>query len=410
MRDAELYQQILGLESPWTVSKVHLDAEAQEIVVDVTHPDQTKFCCPKCQLELSCYDHTQTRRWRHLDSCQFRTILRGSVPRVKCPQHGVKQVEVPWASPRSRFTLLFESFAISLLQATQTVQGARSILQLSWSATWRILERAVERGMARRHSHPLPRIGIDEKSFKKGHSYITLIYDLDKSNVQAIVEGRDEAAANACFSQLLPGQIETVEAIAMDMSASFVKSAKANIPLAEEKIVHDRFHVMKLANEAVDKVRKEENKRLREANDNTLVGAKYLFLKNYETLKESNQQRLDDLFVSKLETGKAWTYKEMLRDLWNHDTASEAKLFFQWWYKKVIHTNLEPIKKVARTIKERIDNVVSYCTFDGISNGVAEGINSKIQSIKRRVGGYRNRDNYKTAIFFYCGGLDLHPH
>ncbi|QEG24068.1 Transposase [Mariniblastus fucicola] len=236
-----------------------------------------------------------------------------------------------------------------------------------------------------------------------------MIYDLDNSTVEAISEGHNEAAANECFSQLLPGQIETVEAIAMDMSSAFVKSAKSNIPLAEEKIVHDRFHVMKLVNEAVDKTRKEEHKRLRAVGDDTLKGTRYLFLKNYDNLKESKQQELDSLFISRLETGKAWTYKEMLRDLWHHDTASEATEFFNWWYRKVIHTKLEPLKKVARTIKERLANVVSYCTFGGISNGVAEGINSKIQSIKRRVGGYRNRENYKTAIFFYCGGLDLDP-
>lgn len=410
MQDIELYQQILGLQTPWTVAGVELNAESEEIVVAVSHPKGTKFCCPECDKKLSCYDHTSARRWRHLDSCQFKIILEASVPRVKCPEHGVKQVHVSWSSPNSRFTLLFESFAISLLRATQTVEGARKILQLSWSATWRILERAVERGKARKHSSPLPHIGIDEKSFKKGQSYITLIYDLDNSTVEAISEGHDEAAANDCFSQLLPGQIETVEAIAMDMSAAFVKSAKGNIPLAEEKIVHDRFHVMKLANEAVDKVRKEENKRLKAEGDDQLVGTRYLFLKNYDNLKETSRERLDGLFSAKLETGKAWTYKEMLRDLWHHDSASEAKTFFTWWYRKVIHTKLEPLKKVARTIKERIDNVVSYCTFDGISNGVAEGINSKIQSIKRRVGGYRNRENYKTAVFFYCGGLDLHPH
>ncbi|QEG22778.1 ISL3 family transposase [Mariniblastus fucicola] len=409
MQDTELYQQILGIETPWEVSNVDLNMELGEIVVSVRHAQGTKFCCPQCDRKLSCYDHSPSRRWRHLDSCQFKTMLEASIPRVDCPEHGVKQVQVPWSSPNSRFTLMFEAFAIRLLKATQTIEGARTILRTGWEATWTILERAVERGQARKQSSPLPHIGIDEKSFKKGQNYITLIYDLDNSTVEAISEGHNEEAANECFSQLLPGQIETVEAIAMDMSSAFVNAAKSNIPLAETKIVHDRFHVMKLVNEAVDKVRKQENKRLRSEGDDTLTGTRYLFLKNYDNLKESSQQRLDALFSFKLETGKAWTYKEMLRDLWHHDTAKEAKEFFRWWYRKVIHSRLEPMKKIARTIKTRIDNIVSYCTFSGISNGVAEGINSKIQSIKRRVGGYRNRQNYKTAIFFYCGGLDLDP-
>jgi transposase len=274
-------------------------------------------------------------------------------------------------------------------------------------ATWRILERAVERGQARKQSGPLPRIGLDEKSFKKGHSYITLIYDLDNSTVEAIAEGKDETAADACFSQLSSGQIESVEAVVTDMSSAQVKSAKGNIPLAEEKIVHDRFHVMKLVNEAVDQVRKEENRHLRAEGDDSLVKSKYLFLRNYDNVSPSSKARLNQLLNAKFETGKAWTYKEMLRDLWHWDNAKDAKAFFGGWYKSVIHTRLGPLKQVARTIKQRLDNIVSYCKFDGISNGVAEGINSKIQSIKRRVGGFRNPEHYKTAIYFYCGGLDL---
>jgi len=121
MQDKELYQHILGLSTPWSVSDVKLNIESQEITVRVDHPRGTKFCCPECSTELPCYDHGEERRWRHLDSCQFKTILVAQVPRIKCPDHGVKSVSVPWAEPYSRFTLLFERFAIDLLLATQTV-------------------------------------------------------------------------------------------------------------------------------------------------------------------------------------------------------------------------------------------------------------------------------------------------
>ena len=195
----------------------------------------------------------------------------------------------------------------------------------------------------------------------------------------------------------------------MDMSAAFVKSAKGNIPLAEEKIVHDRFHVMKLATEAVDKVRRQEHRKLKKDDDTRLTGTKFLWIKSQENLTEKQQSRFDEVFTQQLLTGKAWAYKEMLRDLWNQETVRDATTYFKDWYRSVIHTKLSPMKKVARTIRDRLDNVVSYCTH-GITNAVAEGINSKIQSVKRRVGGYRNKENYKTAIFFYCGGLDLYPH
>ena len=218
MQDKELYQQILGLSSPWTVSEVQLDQQAQEVRVHVDHPRGAKFCCPECGSELSCHDHAEERRWRHLDSCQFKTVLIARTPRVKCAEHGVKNASVPWAEKGSRFTLMFERFAIDVLLAAQTVKGAQSILRTSWDETWHILTKAVERGKARKTDKAMPRIGIDEKAFRKGQSYITLIYDLDTSTVEAIADGNDTESGNACFSQLSQSQRDSVEAIAMDMS------------------------------------------------------------------------------------------------------------------------------------------------------------------------------------------------
>ena len=408
MQDKELYEYILGLSSPWSVSRVELLEEQEEVHVHVEHPRGTTFCCPDCELDLPCYDHAEERCWRHLDTCQFKTILRARAPRVKCPEHGVKTVQVPWAEKHGRFTLLFERFAIDVLLSTQTVTGAMKILRTSWDETWHFIERGVQRGKARKEAKSLPRIGIDEKAFAKGQSYITLLYDLDNSTVEAITDGNDTESGNACFSQLSKEQIDSVKAVAMDMSASYVKAAKQCIPLAEEKIVHDRFHVMQLATKAVDKVRKQEHRKLQEVDDNRLAKTKYLWLRSQENLTEKQRVWFEEVYTVQLSTGKAWAYKEMLRDLWHHETAADATTYFGDWYRRVIHTKLTPMKKLARTIKERLANVVSYCTH-GITNAVAEGINSKIMSIKRRVGGYRNRENFKTAIFFHCGGLDLHP-
>ena len=408
MYDTELYQVILGLDSPWSVSEVELDVDSEEIRLHVSHPRGTKFMCPECERQLPCYDHAEERSWRHLDSCQFKTFLVARVPRVNCPEHGVKNVSVPWAEKSSRFTILFERLAIDMLLATQTVTGAMGILRTSWDETWYFVQRAVRRGQDRLEAKPLPRIGIDEKAFAKGHDYLTLLYDLDASTVEAISDGHDTDSGIACFSHLSPEQMASVEAVAMDMSAAYVKAAKQTIPLAENKIVHDRFHVMQLATKAVDKVRRGEHRKLLLDDDNRLAKTKYIWLTSQENLSEKQQALLDEVFTLKLETGKAWAYKEMLRDLWNHDDEASATAYFRDWYRRVIHTKLKPMKKVARTIKERLANVVSYCTH-GITNAVAEGLNSKIMSIKRRVGGFRNRENFKTAIFFYCGGLDLYP-
>ncbi len=376
--------------------------------VFVEHSDGATICGLECNAPMACYDHTAERRWRHLDTMQFKTVLHAKTPRVKCSEHGVKQVQLPWAEKNSRFTLSFERFAIDVLLATQTVKGAQSILKTSCDETWHVLCKAVARGQQRKTEKSMPRIGIDEKAFRKGQDYITLIYDLDNSTVEAISDGNDTDSADACYEQLSDAQKQSVKAVAMDMSAAYVKSTKANIPLAETKIVHDRFHIMKLATEAVDKVRRREHRQLKAQGDDRLTGTRYLWLSGQENLTDRQKQRFDEVYQRELLTGKAWAYKEMLRDLWMHDTETAATGYFKDWYRRVIHTKLAPMKKVARTIQERLANVVSYCTH-GITNAVAEGINSKIMAIKRRVGGYRNPSNFKTAIYFYCGGLKLYP-
>jgi transposase len=408
MQDKELYQRILGLESPWSVISIELDVERKQVNVSIEHPPETKFSCPECDESLGCYDHAAERQWRHLDSCQFRTVLRARPPRVNCPAHGVRQISLPWAEKGSRFTLLFERFAIDVLLATQTVKGAMSVLGTKWDQTGAILERAVSRGMARKEALPLPRIGIDEKAFAKGQNDITLLYDLDNSTVEAISDGNDTDSGVACLSQLSAEQLDSVEAIAMDMSAAYVKAAKQIIPQAEDKIVHDRFHIMQLATKAVDKVRRGEHKKLKRNDDNRLAKTRYIWIKSLENLSEKQEALFAETYNLQLQTGKAWAYKELLRDLWLQEDEPTATGYFKNWYRRVIHTKFTPLKSVARTLKARLRNIVSYCRL-GITNAVAEGINSKIMAIKRRVGGYRNKQNFKTAVFFHCGGLKLYP-
>ena len=343
MQDRELYQQILGLKSPWSVSKVTLDVLLQQVDVFVEHPSGTKFCCPECSKQLPCYDHTQERQWRHLDSCQFKTVLHASIPRIDCPEHGVKQVQVPWAEKGSRFTSLFERFAIQVLLATQNVKGAMSILRTKWDQTWSIVEWAVARGKSRKETTMLPRLGIDEKAFLKGQSYITLLYDLDYSTVEAISDGNDTDSGIACLSQLSGEQIQSIEAIAMDMSAAYVKAAKQVIPLAENKIVHDRFHVMQMATKAVDKVRRGEHRQLMKDGDDCLSKTKYVWLTSFENLSEKQQAVFDQTYDLQLQTGKAWAYKEMLRDLWTQTSAASATTYFSTPFvrmtgKQTLHT------------------------------------------------------------------------
>ncbi len=231
---------------------------------------------------------------------------------------------MPWAEKGSRFTSLFERFAIQALLATQNVKGAMSILRTKWDQTWSIVERAVARGKARKETTMMPRPGIDEKAFLKGQNDITLLYNLDNSTVEAISDGNDTDSGIACLSQLSDEQIQSIEAIAMDMSAAYVKAAKQVIPLAENKIVHDRFHVMQMATKAVDKVRRGEHRQLMQDGDDRRSKTKYIWLTSFENLSEKQQEVFDQAYDQQLQTGKAWAYKEMLRDLWTQTSAASA--------------------------------------------------------------------------------------
>lgn len=408
MRDVELYQSILGLSSPWTVECVELSVEAQRVEVSVVHAAAAEWHCPHCQRELAIYDHSEERTWRHLDTCQFQTFLKARLPRVACPEHGVVQVLIPWAEPRGRFTLLFERFAIDVLLQCQTVQGACRLLQISWDQARAIMGRAVERGQERKQALPVSRIGVDEKAFRKGHDYMTVVCDIDRGVVEFVTEDRTKESLRRYFESRTPEQMQAFEAIAMDMWEPYVQATLEAVPLAGDKIVFDRFHIMQHMTEAVDDVRKQEHRTLTREGDESLKGTKYLWLSNQENLSEKRREELDSLPVTILQTGRAWAIKETLRDLWHQATTADARQFFSSWYDWAIRSRLEPVKDVARMIKKRIANVVNYCRHR-ITNAVSEGLNSKIMSLKRRASGYRNRESFKTAIYFHCGGLDLYP-
>lgn len=408
MRDIDLYQQILGLSSPWGVERVELDPAAQRVVVFVSHEEKTQWRCPQCEGEFATYDHSEERTWRHLDTCQFQTFLRARVPRVSCPEHGVVQAEVPWAEPRGRFTMLFERFAIQVLLQCQTTKGACVLLRISWDEAQAIRDRAVKRGQSRKAATVVPRIGVDEKAFKRGQSYMTVVCDIDRGVVEFVSEERTKESLQGYFDSRTPEQREGIEAVAMDMWEPYLQATLENLPEASGKIVFDRFHIMKHMGEAVNDVRKAEHRALLQAGDKTLSGTKYLFLTSQENLSEKKRKQMASLPVTVLKTGRAWGLKESLRDLWHNATPTAARAYFDRWYSWAIRSRLDPVKKVARMIHRRLANVVSYCTHQ-ITNAVAEGLNSKIMSLKRRASGFRNPASFKTAIYFYCGGLDMDP-
>jgi transposase len=408
MRDIELYQQIMGLCPPWRVTEVRMDVKAQEIEVTATC-EQTAWGCPTCGQRAHVHDY-ERRRWRHLDSCQFKTYLTAEVPRVKCAEHGTVTVQVPWAEGSSRFTALFERLAIDVLLEC-SIRGACDLLQISWDEADGIKQRAVSRGLVRKQASPIARLCVDEKSFGRGQDYITLVVNADDpkaAKVDYISDGRSQESLDAFWRSRSPAQLAAVEAVAMDLWEAYRTSTMAHVPAAADKIVHDPFHLIRHMNDAVNNVRKAEHRVLKDLGDERLVGTKQLWLYGYENVPENWGARLDDLRGQKLQTARAWAIKEMLRDFFVCQNPAEARAFFDSWYKWAIHCRLRPVKRVARMFKKHLANILTFFRLK-LTTAASEGLNSRIAGIIKKACGYRNRARFKADVFFHVGGLNLYP-
>lgn len=407
MQDTELYRYLLGLESPWTVARVNLDIASQRVDVFTEHPKGEKWPCPVCGDLLPTYDHSEERVWRHLDSCQFLTFLHARPPRVKCPKDGVHQVRLPWAEPKSRFTLLFERLAIDVMQVTH-IKAARQILRISWDEAWHILFRAVKRGLRRKKPRLIEHLGVDEKAIARGQKYFTLVCDLDLGTVEHIGDGRERRSFESYLEGLSPEQLDAIVAVAMDMHEAYVQAALAKIPDAERKIVFDLYHIMQHMGAAVDDVRRKEHKALLEEGDHRLARTRYLWLYGKENLPRKYWEAYYALRSSDLKTAKAWALKENLRRLWRYKRLSAAQSYWRGWYFWATHCRLDSVVKVAKMLKRRLTQVFNYF-IHRITNALSEGINSKVEAIKNTARGFRNAERFKTMIWFRLGGLDLYP-
>lgn len=399
------YHRLLGLGNDWRVDSVDLSLEEKQVLICLEHVG-ISASCPECSATCGLHDHAPVRRWRHLDTMQFATILEARTPRVRCSKCGVKTCEVPWAGKHSRFTLMFEAFAISVLNASHSISAAAKLLGLGWDAVQEIMDRAVQRGLKRREVSAVEHVGIDEKSFGRGQDYVSLMTDLDQKRVLDVVPGHDEQAANKLWEKLPLTQREQVKAVAIDMSQAFENSVLQNAPQAD--IVHDKFHVSKHLNEAVDQVRRQEHKALMEEGDDRLKGTKQLWLFNPINISESRLPDFEELKSQELKTSRAWAIKENFRWFWRNCYAGNARKHFEKWYSWAIRCRLKPIMKVARTLKRRLPNLLTYFKHH-ITNATSEGFNSRIQAIKANARGFRNFENYRTRILFFCGKLDLLP-
>jgi transposase len=405
----EFYNGILGIESPWEVVSISRDTESRIVTAIVHYKKEILLKCPKCEAESKLHDHRK-RKWRHLDSCNHKTMIEASVPRVRCSEHGVVQLPVAWAEKNNRFTVEFES-AVLIWLKEDPISTVANNFDISWDEVDGIMRRSVKRGLKRREKSKPAHIGIDETSFQKRHEYVTVILDKEKDIVIDILDDRKAKTLKDWFEQQEISDLSTIKSISMDMWDPFINAIKANFENAQKLIAFDRFHVAQHFGKAVDKIRAQENRMLRlSGKNNPLTRTKFQWLKNSHKTDNRSTKRKDFLQLTQLnlKTSRAWRIKEVASMLWNYTYMGVARKEWMKLLGWISRCRLKPMIKVGRMIRRYFWGILNAIRLK-INNSMLEAKNSKIQKIKRMACGFRNRERFKNAILFHLGGLDIMP-
>ena len=401
MNSEHLFAMAIGISTPWKITEVKFqgteDSASKELHISIDFERGAKFL--DSTGNLCCVHDTKQKTWRHLNFFQHSCYLHCRVPRVTSTLGKVELVEVPWSRQGSGFTLMFEAYIMALIESEMPLNKVGNLVNENPHRIWTIFNYWIEKAYFADDPSSVKVLGVDETSTKKGHNYITLAVDIDERRVINIAEGKGKDTIKEIRKYLKSKNTNTkqITNISMDMSPSFIAGAKQYFP--DSDIHFDRFHVMKLLNEAMNEVRKGERKEHAE-----LKGHKYTFLKNADKLSDNKKKELVDLITLFPNLGKAYRLKELFNDLWEMDSEEEAVAFLVEWCNEVEESDIEPFKKFCKTVKSHWTGIVNFCETN-INNGILEGINSKVQLAKRRARGYRQTKNFMNMIYFLCGKL-----
>lgn len=400
MDKRELFGLALGLEAPWAVTEVRFDVEARRLDLTVDFAEGSRFPCPVCSRAACPVHDTKVRTWRHLDFFQHQTYLTARVPRVTCPMCGVHQVVVPWAREGTGFTMRFETFLLDLARQ-MPVSGVAAEARVHPDSVWRVLRHYVDAAVAQQDLSGVTAVGLDECSKQKGHQYLTTFCDFDQARVIFVAEGKEAATVQQFADSLVAhdGEPTQVTQVCCDMAPAYISGTETFLPNAA--ITFDRYHVMALLNQAVDEVRRQEAQEVA-----GLKATRYLWLKNPETLTAGQRTALRSLKGLDLKTARAYHVKLALRRFWTFRYPKVAERYLTRWYFWATHSRLAPVIEAAKTIKRHWSGVLAFIR-SRITNGVVEGLTSKIKTALKRAYGFKTFENYRTIIYLVAGKLEL---
>ena len=404
---AAIFTLALGLASPWTVQLVSFepDAEsgAQTLIIHLDFPPGSTFSLG-VESGLKVHD-THARTWRHLNFFQHPCYIHARIPRVRTADGKVRTVEVPWARPGSGFTLLFEAFSMKLIESEMPVSKAAALMGEYPNRLWNIFDYWIGIAYSEADHSGITRLAIDETSVRKGHNYVTVVTDLDKARVVKAIPGKGEEAiaVTAAYLEDKGSPAGNVEQVCIDMSPAYISGCGQHFPKAS--ITFDRFHVVAVVNKAMDELRRGERKDFA-----LLKGHRYLFLTADKHLSAQRRAHRQELLEALPALAKGYRLKELFELFWDMKEPEEAAAYLSFWCDHATDSKLYPFVRAAATMRAHWSGIVAYIK-SGISNGIAEGINSKIQLAKRRARGYANIDNFINMIYFTCGKLRFnYPH
>lgn len=402
MLTSQIFSAALNIIDPWFIETVSLDEESKRLDIHISFRRGATFPSNRAGYfgEFKVYDSSK-KNWRHLNFFEYECYLNCKTPRIDLGDGKTEIVNPPWAGLSNDFTLLFEAFIVQLC-IISTVNSVAKLLSEHDTKIWRLLEKYVVGARAEEDFSKVDTIGMDETSLKKNHNYISLFVDIKEKRTLFVTEGKDHSTVDRFAADLRRhnGDAENIDFASMDMSRSFIKGVKENFPNAE--ITFDKFHIIKPINEAVNEVRKAEVE-----SQPILKQKRNIFLKNAKNLTPKQRQELEDIKLSNLnlKTFRALRIREAFQEIYKADTRDEFETLLKKWYYWATHSQLEPIKEVAKTIKAHWDGILSW--FDSqISNGILEGLNSIIQAAKAKSRGFKNFQYFRVMVYLLTGKFD----
>lgn len=396
MNSTHIFELALGLEKPWYITKIDMvkSESGGQGQLDIYLDFEKGFKFPGGKTH-----DTVERTWQHLNFFQHTCFLHARVPRVQSSDGSTRVVSISWARPGIGFTLLFEAFSMLLIESEMPVSKAADIIDVYPQRLWNVFSYWIEKAHQKDSQSGVTVLGIDETSSKKGHSYVTVAVDMDERRVTYAVPGKGADTIDGIAEHLESKGCgrDQIKQTCIDMSPAFISGILHNFKNAS--VTFDKFHVVKIINEAMDKVRKLERNEFA-----MLKGYKYTFLKNDNKLSEQAKEAKYNILTLLPSIANAYRLKELFAEFWTFKTKEEAGSYLSYWCHLVEESKIHPFIKAAKTLKAHWFGIVNYSETN-LNNGILEGINSKIQLAKKRARGYRNINNFINMIYFIAGKL-----